>query len=133
MDLYAEHLLDHYRNPRNKHPMGNATVTHSELNPACGDNLKVHLHIENDVIQELSWEGEGCAVSQAAMSMLSEELIGKTIEEIEKLSPDNVKTMLGVPISERRIKCALLCIHTLKNAMHALRKEEQQEWTQTLQ
>lgn len=135
MDLYAENILEHYRNPRNKWVVGSGqwVVTHTEKNPTCGDELTVGLNIKNGVIKEIAWEGTGCAISQAGMSMLAEELGGKTTDEIDAMKKDNMYTLLGVPIGPRRFKCALLGLHTLKNAIRKSAKKEPQSWLETVE
>lgn len=84
------------------------------------------------MIKESQWKGSGCAISIGAMSILSEELEGKSVEEASALSIDDVKKLLGVPISQRRLKCAMLCLHTLKNALHSFKHEDTQSWTETI-
>ena len=136
MDVYAENVLDHYRQPRNKcSAMCNlqSAISHTEENLSCGDTITVHLVIEEDHITSISWDGTGCAISQAAMSMLSEELAEKTLIEIEGLTPQNVYDLLGVPIGPRRTKCALLGLHTLNNALRKHMGKEVQSWTETLE
>lgn len=123
MDLYAENILDHYRHPRGKKE---GATGHSETNPTCGDELIIN-------IKDRSWSGVGCAISQAAMSMLFEEMEEMSDEDIEKLSKQDIFDMLGVPIGSRRTKCALLCLHTLKNALRKSRGEEPQTWIETVE
>ncbi|OGJ59851.1 hypothetical protein A2881_01820 [Candidatus Peribacteria bacterium RIFCSPHIGHO2_01_FULL_55_13] len=136
MDLYAENILDHYRHPRNKGqgPLakGQAVITHMEENLSCGDTVTIHLSIKDDCITEISWDGTGCAISQAAMSLLSEELQGKTLSEVESLTPQNVYDILGVPIGPRRVKCALLGLHVLKNTLRMKERKELQGWNETV-
>ncbi len=132
MDLYADNILDHYRDPRGKGDKTNATVTHEEVNHSCGDALEVQLLIDDDRIQKIAWNGDGCAISQAAMSILSEEYTGKTIGEIDDLRKDDVYELLGVPIGPRRFKCALLGLHTLKNTIRKYRGEAPQSWVETV-
>jgi len=133
MDLYAENILDHFKHPRNKGVLANATQEHKEVNLSCGDELTLQLVIEGDTIKKLQWEGTGCAISIGAMSILSEELNGMTVEEASGLSMNDVKKLLGVPISQRRLKCAMLCLHTLKNALHKFREEPEQGWSATIE
>src|SRR5438477_569637 len=104
MDLYAENILDHYRSPRGKQSVVSDqwSVTHEELNASCGDRLAVALTIINNTITHDAWDGEGCAISQAAMSMLSEELIGMKISEADALTKEKIHEMLGVPVGPRR-------------------------------
>jgi nitrogen fixation protein NifU and related proteins len=119
MNLYAENILDHYRHPRGKSAMQNSKfkIHHTESNPSCGDEITIGLTIEGRTIKKIGWEGTGCAISQAAMSMLFEELEGKTIDDIEKLSNKDVLELLGVPISTRRMNCALLCLQGMRKAL----------------
>lgn len=133
MDLYAENILDHYRTPRHVGEGNGATISAKEINPSCGDELTVHLFFENDVLTKLEWEGVGCAISQAGMSILSEELIGKHETDIAALRKDDIYELLGVPIGPRRYKCALLCLHTVKNALRALHSESPQSWLKTVE
>ncbi len=128
MDLYAENILDHYRHPRTKKSLDAPSVTHEEVNVSCGDALTIHLTIAAGRISEIGWEGSGCAISQAAMSMLSEELAGTLLDDVASLQKEHVYDLLGVPIGPRRVKCALLCLHTLKNAVRKLKREEARGW-----
>jgi nitrogen fixation NifU-like protein len=132
VDLYADNILDHYRAPRKKGEMPHASISHTEKNLSCGDVLSVHLHIDDRTITEIAWQGEGCAISQAAMSMLAEMLAGKSIDDIDALNEANVRALLGVPVGPRRVKCALLGLHTLKNALHLKRQEPLQGWMETV-
>ena len=131
MDLYADNILDHYKHPRNTGGISRA-VTHREENISCGDDLTIDLVINDGVIADLKWRGEGCAISQAAMSLLSEELIGMNVANAQALKPAAIYTLLGVPVGPRRFKCALLCLHTLLNTLHASNKQPPQSWTQTV-
>ena len=117
MDLYAENILDHYKNPRNKKKLEDATVSKPGANPLCGDHLVMYLKIENDKITEATFEGKGCAISQASASMLTEILPGKTVEEAKKISKDDILEMLGVEIGPTRLKCALLAWDTLRESL----------------
>jgi nitrogen fixation protein NifU and related proteins len=133
MDIYADTILHHYRSPQNKGPLPGATVEHEEINLSCGDTLTVRLKIDDGMISALAWDGTGCAISQAAMSMLSEELEGKTLKDIEALRKDDIYALLGVPIGPRRYKCALLALHTLKNAIRKAQGLQTQSWLDTVE
>ena len=133
MDLYADNILDHYRDPRNTGKGQGASTSRSEDNPACGDSLTVHLWIQDGILQKIEWEGEGCAISQAGMSMLSEELEGMATSDVLGLKKDDVYELLGVPIGPRRFKCALICLHTVKNAIRAHEENEPQSWLETVE
>ena len=132
MDLYAENILEHYRHPLHKGKLSSPTVIHEEVNLSCGDALTVQLLIKDDRVQNIGWEGTGCAISQAAMSMLSEELSGKSVKEVEEMRKEDINNLLGVPIGPRRFKCAYLSLHTLKNALRKFRHEQSQGWVDTV-
>jgi nitrogen fixation protein NifU and related proteins len=133
MDLYAENILDHSKTPRGKRALANPSVTHGEKNLSCGDGLTLQLLVKDGVIQELGWDGAGCAISQAGMSMLAEELEGKTVAEAAAIGPKHVTDLLGVPIGPRRLKCALLSLHTLQNTLRALNDLPPQTLRETMQ
>lgn len=139
MDIYAENIIDHYKHPHNKLPLPagegrseGAFVRHAELNASCGDTLTLDLAIENGTVTGIGWTGEGCAISQATMSILSDEIPGKTVAELEGWNASKITGMLGVPVGARRMKCALLSLHTLKNALHAHKNEPVQGWQETV-
>ena len=120
MDIYAENILDHFKNPRGKRSLPNSTVSHEEANLACGDKLTIHLKIEDDTIKEAAWEGSGCAISLGAMSILWEKLEGMSVKDAVEMSEEDIREMLGVPISKRRSKCAFLCLEGVKKALSDL-------------
>lgn len=116
-DLYQEHILDHYHYPRHKGKIVNANVIHREINPLCGDELTFYASIDKEKIKALSFEGNGCAVSQASASLLSEFLQGKTIKDIKKLDDNTIYSLLGISISHTRRKCALLSMQAIKEGV----------------
>ena len=81
-ELYREQILDHFHNPRHTGHLTNATAQGEEWNPLCGDKLKLYIKIVGDTVTEVAWEGEGCAISKAAMSMLSEKMQGATLQAL---------------------------------------------------
>ena len=109
-DLYREQILDHYKRPRNYGDLPDPTYSHTGENPVCGDEITmdVQLDADEEVIENVAFRGEGCAISQAAASLLTEELPGMTVEELEALDRDDVVSLLGVEVSPMRIKCAVL-------------------------
>ncbi|MBM3230706.1 iron-sulfur cluster assembly scaffold protein [Candidatus Peregrinibacteria bacterium] len=135
MDLYAENILEHYRNPRGKGTIVPTDwhVTHAEQNPSCGDELTIAFTITNGVMTDVTWEGSGCAISQAGMSILAEELVGKTSNDIERMTKNDMYALLGVPVGPRRFKCALLGLHTLKNALRKHAGKTPQSWIDTVE
>lgn len=132
MDLYAENILDHFKHPRHKTPVASPSAEHEEINHSCGDAVKLQIRLENGAIAELGWNGQGCAISQAGMSILSEELTGMKTEDAETITQTHVRELLGVPVGPRRFKCALLGLHTLKNTLRIARGEQPQSWTETV-
>lgn len=118
MDLYAEIILDHYQNPHHAGALVQPTISARDSNPLCGDRLQLDLRLdESGRICEVGFKGEGCAISQASASMLTDELIGKTLVEAEKLSNEDMHAMIQVPLSPARVKCALLSLSTLKKGI----------------
>lgn len=116
--IYQENILDHYKNPRNFGKIMNATVHHHEKNPLCGDELDVYFLIDDDRnIADVKIYGNGCAISQASASMLTDKVKGKNIDVIKNLKKEEILEMLGIPISAARLKCALLSMDTFKNAI----------------
>ena len=109
-DMYRQQILDHYKNPRNYGEMEDPTFSHVGENPSCGDTIRVDVRLEDDdeTIEYVTFSGDGCAISQASASMLSEKLRGKTLEELTEMDTDDIVDMLGVDISPMRIKCAVL-------------------------
>ncbi len=117
MDLYSEIILDYFKHPRNKEKLEDATHEAVEHNPLCGDIIKIFLHLGPDnKVDKATFEGQGCAISQAATSMLTEQLSGKTLEEIQNIKNEEIYDMLGVPISPGRVKCALIGLVCAKKA-----------------
>jgi nitrogen fixation NifU-like protein len=122
-DLYRDFILDHYRNPRNAGTLPQPDATFEDLNPLCGDKIRMDLRLRNGVIEDIKFAGRGCAISQASASLLTETVKGKTVAEVEKIGKEEVLENLGIPISAARLKCALLGLKVLKLAL-ALRAED---------
>ena len=117
-DLYRDHILDHYKHPRNHGVLEDADVSAEGMNPLCGDELTIDLKISDGRIDQIRFHGRGCSISQAATSMLTEIAVGKTVEEAAALTKDDVTQELGIPLSPVRLKCALLGLGTLRVALH---------------
>ena len=118
MDLYAENILDHYRSPHNAGQIKNPSVQIREHNPLCGDVITLELSLDSKgIIRDIGFVGNGCAISQAAMSLLSDEVKRKGKTAIKKMSPQKVTELLGVEISPARMKCALLGFTALQKAI----------------
>src|SRR3989344_8337194 len=107
-ELYMENILDHYKNPHNKKVLDGCTCKKKIFNPVCGDQIVLFLKINNGMIEDVSFMGVGCAISQASASMITDKLKGISVETAKGLSKEDIFNLLGVPISPARQKCALL-------------------------
>lgn len=126
-DMYRQQILDHYKNPRNYGELEDATFEHVGENPMCGDTIKLFVKLADDdeTIERVSFIGDGCAISQASASLLSEELGGKTLDEVREMEREDIMDLLGVEVSPMRIKCAVLAEKVAQDgaAIHAGDKE----------
>ena len=118
--FYREYILDHYKNPRNYGRLENPDISHEEDNPLCGDVVGMDFRVNDGVIDDIRFHGRGCAISQAAASLLTERLKGLALEEAKKINKDDVIGELGIEISPARIKCALLPLKVLKVGAYGL-------------
>ena len=113
-DLYREQILDHYRNPRNQGTLDPHDASFEDTNPLCGDRVRIDLRFDGETISDIRFSGRGCAISQAAASMLTELVAGQNIQDVRALGKDELLEELGIPISPARLKCALLPLKVLK-------------------
>jgi len=115
--LYQAIILDHSKNPRNCGELEHANRHGDAKNPTCGDSLSMDILTENGIVSDIRFRGQGCAISQASASLLSESVKGKPIETALALGPDDILALLGVELSPNRLKCALLSLETLKKTL----------------
>ena len=118
--LYREVILDHYKNPRGHGMMEHADAEAEGQNPLCGDEVSIYVAFGEDgeTIDDVKFSGRGCAISQAATSMLMEMTKGRTAEQVAALDKDELLAEIGVPLTPVRLKCAMLGLTTLKVALH---------------
>jgi nitrogen fixation protein NifU and related proteins len=116
-ELYREQILEHYKRPHNFGRIENADLEFEDTNPFCGDEQHVTIRLgEDGRVAEIAFEGQGCAISTAATSLLTDELVGKTREELLALPKEEVLDLLGIEISATRMKCAMLGLKVVKSA-----------------
>jgi nitrogen fixation protein NifU and related proteins len=116
--LYREVILDHYKNPRG-HGLLDAPDAQAEgQNPLCGDEIAVSVRFDGETIADVGFEGRGCAISQAATSMLTEIVVGRTAEDVARMPKDELLEEIGIPLTPVRLKCAILGLGVLKVALH---------------
>jgi nitrogen fixation protein NifU and related proteins len=123
MDLYAEIILDHYKHPHHFGLLKKANLRGKDLNPLCGDKLEITLKVDrNNVVQDVGFKGEGCAISIAAMSILSDEIVGMTLDQIKKIDSKIINQLLQIEVSPGRSKCALLGLSLIKKLIKIYEK-----------
>jgi nitrogen fixation NifU-like protein len=116
-DFYKEYILDHYRNPRNFGHLDAPTTVAEDLNPLCGDTIKMELLVGDDgKVIDIRFSGKGCAISQASASMLTDSIRGMALEDVARLQKEVVLENVGIGISPTRMKCATLGLKVLKSA-----------------
>ncbi|OGO37402.1 MAG: SUF system NifU family Fe-S cluster assembly protein [Chloroflexi bacterium RBG_16_56_8] len=113
-DLYRELILDHYQHPHNHGEIPGADISYEDSNPLCGDKIRIDIKLKDNVVEDVKFNGKGCAISQASASMLTDELIGKSLDDIKKMDKQFILDLLGIPLGPTRIKCALLPLKVIK-------------------
>ena len=118
--LYREAILDHYRNPRNRGMLDPADFSYEDVNPLCGDEIRIDVRTDGERVTDVRFSGRGCAISQAAASILMEMVEGQPLDEVKAISREDLLEELGVPISPARMKCAMLGLKVLKAGIYGV-------------
>lgn len=126
-DLYRQDILDHSQNPRNFGTLEHPDISAEDSNPLCGDKIRMDLMVRDGTIEDVRFTGVGCSISRAAASMLTEEIKGKTLEEVKRIGRDDVLELLGIELGPVRLKCALLALKTLKVGIYGIQSWNAEE------
>jgi len=124
-NLYKEEFLEHFKNSKYRRKVSGSDFSSGRHNPSCGDSVEVEGTVRKDKdgvlrITDLGFEGSGCVISQATASMLMEHCIGKSVDEVLKMTKDDIIAMLGIDLGPIRLKCALLSLHVLQSGLKEL-------------
>lgn len=117
MDIYREIILDHYKHPRNFGHLDEYDVKIDDQNVACGDAISMELRIDQDRVVDIRFSGQGCVISQASASLLTEHVMGWGISDIMRLTKDDIIALLGIDLTPSRVKCAMLPLEVLQKAV----------------
>ncbi len=118
--IYTEIILDYYRHPRNKGQLENPQISAKDSNPLCGDVIEIQMALDgNDTVKDVKYNGQGCAISQASASMLTELVKGKSLDEVRKISKEDILSLIGGQLSAVRLKCALLSLKVMKTGLYS--------------
>jgi len=125
--LYSEVLLDHFRHPRNYGNLPSPDITYEDFNPLCGDRIRIELKLKDAVVETARFRGDGCAISMAAASILTELIVGADINEVEAISDNKLLSALESDIKPSRMQCALLPLEALRSGVRDYRHHELSE------
>lgn len=118
--LYREAILDHYKHPRRKGHIDGPDIHYHDTNPFCGDEVTIELKVADGLVVDAAFDGRGCAISQASASMMMEEIVGMSVDDLKEWGKEDVLDMLGIEIGPVRLKCALLPLKALKAGLYGL-------------
>jgi nitrogen fixation NifU-like protein len=120
-DLYRELIIDRYKNPHFRGSLDPHDISFEDDNPLCGDHIRMDLRINGDErVSEVAFDGHGCAISQATADLLAESIVGKSLEEVKRITKQDILDMLGIELGPVRLKCALLSLKVLKAGVYGL-------------
>ena len=118
--IYREIILEHYKNPANRGTLDPADFTYQDVNPLCGDEIRIDVRVQDDHVSEIRFSGRGCAVSQASASILTEMVEGKSLAEVRAIGRDELLEEIGIPVRPARMKCAMLGLKVLKAGVYGI-------------
>lgn len=118
--IYREIILEHYKNPSNRGTLDPADFSYEDVNPLCGDEIRIDVRVADDHISEIRFSGRGCAVSQASASILTEMAEGKSLDEVKAIGKDELLDEIGIPVSPAQMKCAMLGLKVLKAGIYGV-------------
>jgi nitrogen fixation NifU-like protein len=126
-DFYREVIIDRYKNPQMRGELDPHDYSYQDDNPLCGDEIRIDLRVdENNIVNEAAFDGHGCAISMASADLLTEHVIGKSLDEIRSLSKDDILELLGIELGPVRLKCALLSLKVLKAGVYGMEELEEE-------
>lgn len=126
-DLYRELILDRYKRPRMRGVLDPRDYSYEDDNPLCGDRIRIDVRVGHDGrITDAAFSGSGCAISQASADLLTESIVGKTLDEVKALTKDDILEMLGIELGPVRLKCALLSLKVLKAGVYGIEQLEEE-------
>jgi nitrogen fixation NifU-like protein len=126
-DLYREQILDRYKHPRMRGTLDPHDYTYEDDNPLCGDRIRIDLRVGDDGrVAQAAFSGSGCAISQASADLLTEAVVGKSLDEVKALAKDDILEMLGIELGPVRLKCALLPLKVIKAGVYGVEQIEEE-------
>ena len=121
MDIYREQIIDLYEHPLHHGELADADFSYEEDNPLCGDVIRIDVKLDDENrVADVAWSGDGCAISQASASLLTDEIMGMTLDEVKAFDKETLLELIGVPLSMARVKCALLSLKVLKAGVYGI-------------
>ena len=125
--FYRELIVDHYQHPHNYGTLDPADISYEDVNPLCGDKIRIDMRVKDGIVEDVRFTGKGCSISQASASMLTDEIKGKSLEEIKQLDKQAVFDLLGIPLGPSRVKCALLPLKVVKAGAYGINEWPDEE------
>jgi nitrogen fixation NifU-like protein len=130
-DLYRELIIEHYKNPGFRGELDPADISYEDENPLCGDHIRIDIRLdENKIVKEAAFSGHGCAISLASADLLLESIINKNIEDVKKLTKQDILDLLGIELGPVRLKCALLSLKVVKAGVYGVNKSEDVDFSE---